>query len=301
MPKSLQHLFKERFMRMAPSQHEYKPITSNGESESEAGSEQAFHSTNERPGTSRRLKVSRLLPFVLSVMSILLFIVSTIQWAQTHSRNVPFSSSQDADPYFNFRYTTDLASQNDYREDRSRWKTPSGEWTSCGHSPHQARERGCKFDIMSAVWLPPPCYNETFAREAAAMHHGTNVSPPSVSPKTGVSMTNFTWHSDESLSPESYIPLDELEQFFIDKYDQGEPLIAYSIENFHVAHCLYMMRAALRGLERVAAGEKHVYVHEESMGRPHAEHCQHVLMNYEKWKHGVVALEFGMGWCKRVS
>ncbi|KAF2790620.1 hypothetical protein K505DRAFT_188372, partial [Melanomma pulvis-pyrius CBS 109.77] len=159
-------------------------------------------------------------------------------------------------------------------------KTPSGEWISCGHSPHQAIERGCKFDIMSAVWIPQPCYNETFAKEVAAMHHA-NITNLDFSPRRAVSMTNFTWHSDESLSPESYIPLENLEQFFIEKFDKGERLIAYSIENFHVAHCLYMFRAALRSMERVAAGEKHVYVHEEAMGRPHANHCQNVMMNYE--------------------
>jgi hypothetical protein len=51
--------------------------------------------------------------------------------------------------------------------------------------------------------------------------------------------------------------VENLEQFFLNKYEKREMLIAYSIEIFHVAHCLYMFRAALRGLKSFAAGEKH--------------------------------------------
>jgi hypothetical protein len=72
---------------------------------------------------------------------------------------------------------------------------------------------------MSAVWIPQPCYNETFATEVAAMHHA-NFSYLDFSPQRAVSMTNFTRYSDGSLSPESYIPLENLEQFFIEKSDR---------------------------------------------------------------------------------
>jgi len=247
-------------------------------------------------------RLGRFVVGTLMLLSIVSFITATTQYMVSYTHSMALSSSEQVDPYFNFRYTTDLADQNDYRDQQSRWRTHDGEWISCGHSPHEAIDRGCVFDIMSAVWLPKPCYNSTFATEVAAIHHA-DIQPGSLhfSPKTGVSMRNFTWHADESLSPESYIPLNRLENFFLDKYDRGERLIAYSIENFHVAHCMYMMRTALRGLERVTSGEKDVYVHEEAMSEGHAQHCQNVLMNYEKWKTGVVSLEFGMGWCQKVS
>lgn len=275
---------------MAPSKPQYTSLSNNDED-------------YRKRGTSS-LSTNVALRATIGILVVLLalgsFAAALIQFVNAQKLHLPSTSSKDADPYFNFRYTTDLASQEDYRDQQNPWKTPSGEWISCGHSPHQAIERGCKFDLMAAVWIPKPCYNESFSKEITAMHHA-NVSKLDFSPKHGVSMTNFTWHSDESLSPQSYIPVGKLEQYFIEKFDKGEEMIAYSIENFHVAHCLYMFRAALRSMERVAEGERHVYVHEEAMGRPHANHCQNVLMNYEKWKTGVVALGFGMGWCKRVS
>ncbi|KAF2010634.1 hypothetical protein BU24DRAFT_62207 [Aaosphaeria arxii CBS 175.79] len=290
---------------MASSSHRYTSVGSESDVSEELYKNEVDNQNEEhspqsqwhRPARSKSMKVAAAAVIILSITSLL---AASIQYIASQRSKLPTTSSKDADPYYNFRYTTDLASQDDYRDQHSRWKTASGEWTSCGHSPHEALERGCKFDIMSAVWIPQPCYNATFAHEIATLHH-SNATTLTTSPKHGVSMSNFTWHSDESLSPESHIRLEDLEQFFIDKFDRGERLIAYSIENFHVAHCLYMFRAALMGLERVAAGERGVYVHDEAMGRPHANHCQNVLMNYEKWKSGVVALEFGMGWCKRVS
>lgn len=290
-------------MAMASNAYRYTTVGLDDASDSYKSEADSRDTLAQPPSRWYRPSRSRLLTLAVAsavILSCLSFIAASVQFIRSQSSQLPLQSSKDADPYFNFRYSSDLASQDNYRDQHSRWKTPAGEWTSCGHSPHQARERGCVFDIMSAVWIPRPCYHEEFAKAAAAMHHAANATLD-YSPRRAVSMSNFTWHSDESLSPESYIPLEELEQFFIDKYDRGERLIAYSIENFHVAHCLYMFRAALRSMERVAAGEKHVYAHEEAMGRPHANHCQNVLMNYEKWKHGVVALEFGMGWCKRVS
>jgi hypothetical protein len=35
----------------------------------------------------------------------------------------------------------------------------------CGHSPHEARSRGCKFDIILYSWVPHQCYDPEIQEE----------------------------------------------------------------------------------------------------------------------------------------
>ncbi|KIX06365.1 uncharacterized protein Z518_04341 [Rhinocladiella mackenziei CBS 650.93] len=282
------------------SSYQREAVSSDSDSSTLVASESRW-STIHQP--RKYLRSSTPIIIILTVLSLSL---ATYQFIRSYSQtnSPPTTSSKEADPLFDFRYTTDLASQDSYRDQQphthNRWQTPSGEWLSCGHSPHEAIARNCQFDIMAAVWLPPPCYNAEFAHEMAQATQ-SNATEISVSPKHSVSMTNMTWHTDQDLSVETFIPFAQLAEYFVAKFDKGEKLIAYSIENFHVAHCLYMMRSALMAMQRVAAGEKDVYVHEQAMGAEHSEHCNDVIMNHETRKTGVTELEFGFGWCHKMS
>lgn len=248
----------------------------------------------QRLAPQRQRKFPSLLTLTIATLTVLSLSFATYRFIRSRSNR--FSTTLPHNSHADFNYH-DMTDQN---EQHSRWQTPEGVWTSCGHSPHEAIARNCTFDIMAAVWLPPPCYNEQFAKKTAQIIH-LDATAITVSPKHSLSMTNMTWHTDVNLSPETFIPLPNLADYFVDQYDKGERLLAYSIENFHVAHCLYMMRSALMAMQRVAAGEKDVYVHEQAMGAEHSEHCNDVIMNHEIRKSGVTQLEFGMGWCHKLS
>jgi hypothetical protein len=38
-------------------------------------------------------------------------------------------------------------------------------WTNCGNSTAEAKENGCRFDVMMHSWVPQACYDEALSEE----------------------------------------------------------------------------------------------------------------------------------------
>jgi hypothetical protein len=38
-------------------------------------------------------------------------------------------------------------------------------WTHCGNSTAEAKENGCRFDVMMHSWVPEACYYEALSEE----------------------------------------------------------------------------------------------------------------------------------------
>jgi hypothetical protein len=259
---------------------------------------------NFRP--SLLLCITSLLTF-LTLATAITLLIRTIP----HNHQNDHISSAQSDPLAPIRYATTLAEQTSYspsnglveglaKATASTNKTAAGQWTWCGTSPTEAISRNCTFDTLGNNWVPAPCYDASFALSQSNIAH-SNASIIASSPLHSLAMGGFTWHSSPSLSTESLVLLADLPVYLQSQAARGEAMHAFTTENWHVVHCVYMMRSALNALDRVASGEKDVYVHGRAMDVAHAEHCSHVILENEKRKLGVADVSFGMTWCRKVS
>jgi len=143
------------------------------------------------------------------------------------------------------------------------WKSPNPEaqrmtWAEsggqgCGHSPSEAVERGCIFDVMTTSWQHPDCYDADLNAEITALH----------------SPWPFYWSSgpeNERPTPEmlNLIPLEEL-GFYEGTF--------WATREYHVWHCTYAWRLMHRAVER---GRKlDVFL----MNYEHTAHCGRLIIN----------------------
>jgi hypothetical protein len=95
----------------------------------------------------------------------------------------------------------------------------------CGDSVEEAIAKNCPLDVMSNLWTPQRCYNETFALEAL---RGVDIDDEQGgvgAPEFGLGV--YEWFEDEDLSR----PIDSanaLEQFLLKQDKRGLPLEAYT-------------------------------------------------------------------------
>lgn len=126
-----------------------------------------------------------------------------------------------------------------------------GVW-DCGRTVESAIANGCPFDVVSNLWIPPRCYNSTFALEAL---HGVEVGTEHGgigAPEFGLG--DWEWYEDEELSRRIH-NVEGLLSFLAKRDKEGLPLDAFTHMSFHAAHCSYLARVATDGLHRVHMGE----------------------------------------------
>jgi hypothetical protein len=117
------------------------------------------------------------------------------------------------------------------------------QYKSCGHSPAEARSRGCKFDISSFAWLTPECYDDSMTQEF-------------------ISWSNWTWYtSDEP---------DDNTQLTSEVASLGEE-DTFVDWNYHIVHCTFMWRMQHRATENGWVGRHLVHYN-------HTVHYQHSLL-----------------------
>lgn len=116
-------------------------------------------------------------------------------------------------------------------------------YTSCGHSPAEARSRSCNFDIISFAWLTPECYDDDLAQEF-------------------ISWSNWTWYTSEEP--------DDNTQLSFDVANLGEQ-DTYVDWNYHMVHCTFMWRQQHWATENGWVGRHLVHY-------DHTKHCQHSLL-----------------------
>ena len=88
---------------------------------------------------------------------------------------------------------------------------PVKEATDCGNSPHEARERGCRFDLMGFTWKPRECFDEELMEQF---------------------MQEKQWHW--SLNPNGTELLSEGD------IRTGVYEVGWTTWDYHLTHCLYM-------------------------------------------------------------
>ncbi|KAG9243661.1 hypothetical protein BJ878DRAFT_509788 [Calycina marina] len=125
---------------------------------------------------------------------------------------------------------------------------PSGSeqqrYTTCGHSPAEARARGCSFDISSFAWLTPECYDDALTQEFKKW-------------------SNWTWYRNEEPSDDD--PQISFEEAMAWETD------AWADWGMHLVHCTFMWRLQHLSMEKGWTG---IHV----VNYNHTKHCQQVLL-----------------------
>lgn len=126
---------------------------------------------------------------------------------------------------------------------------PTGvELGDCGshHTVEEARAKGCVFDAMSWLWVRPECYDQALIDDF-------------------MNRTEWSWHSDWKLTPESKIPLEEV--------FRGDHPQLYTAKKYHSIHCTYMWQKMHKALL------EHRPVDSDLTSWHHTHHCEQVLLN----------------------
>lgn len=86
------------------------------------------------------------------------------------------------------------------------------DYGDCGTdgSVEEARAKGCVFDPMSWIWVRPECYDKAMVADF-------------------MNRTDFSWHFDPKLTPESVVPMDVI-------YRGDHPKL-FTQKKYHYVHC----------------------------------------------------------------
>ncbi|KAH7378563.1 hypothetical protein BKA64DRAFT_631966 [Cadophora sp. MPI-SDFR-AT-0126] len=130
-------------------------------------------------------------------------------------------------------------------------KTTAGNkkvWQNCGNSTSEAREQGCRFDVMMHSWVPAPCYDEQLSEEY-------------------IQANGFKFFSDPEATVE--VPMEVVRR--------GEFEMLYTGLSHHVLHCTYIWR--LLSLS-VTEGRPFDSL---SSSEDHTGHCSAILLHGLPW------------------
>lgn len=86
------------------------------------------------------------------------------------------------------------------------------DYGDCGahESVDEARAKGCVFDPMGWVWVRPECYDAEMTADF-------------------LNRTDFTWHTEPKLTPESKVPMDVI--------FRGDHPKLFTQKKYHSVHC----------------------------------------------------------------
>lgn len=116
-------------------------------------------------------------------------------------------------------------------------------WTDCGGSPEEARNRGCKFDLLSFAWQTPECYDQELLQE-------------------------FLDYDDW----EYFTSKEGNETATLEAARKGEQTL-YATETYHFVHCTFMWMQMHRAYTVLGYIDNHLDAYN------HTLHCQRILFN----------------------
>lgn len=140
-------------------------------------------------------------------------------------------------------------------------KDVEAQWTSCGHTPDEARERGCHFEPMMSAWVPDACYFEELALEYAEVDE---------------IFSTWEWYTDKGLT-QSVTDPDALQTLREGNYTK----IWTSRDHAHDLHCLYAWRKINMALE-----QKYPLLDTRSLEFHHSMHCAVDISEFFREKTG---------------
>lgn len=117
-------------------------------------------------------------------------------------------------------------------------------WKDCGSSPTEAKQRGCKFDILSFAWQTKECHDEDLLNDF-------------------INAGSWKFYKEPS-STSTSVPLEVANRGELDLFVDWE---------YHVWHCTFMWRQMHRAF--TVRG----YIDSHLDNYAHTKHCQHALLN----------------------
>jgi hypothetical protein len=135
----------------------------------------------------------------------------------------------------------------------------AAQWTPCGQSPAEARERGCHFEPMMSAWIPDACYFPELVAEYEEMDD---------------IWSTWEWYTDVNLE-QSVTDAAALQNLREGNYTK----IWTSRDHAHDLHCLYAWRKINMALER-----KFPLIDARSLEFHHSMHCSVDMSAYLREK-----------------
>ena len=111
---------------------------------------------------------------------------------------------------------------------------------NCGHSPSEARAKGCVYDVMMQDWVPEACYDSVLTERYLAEG-------------------NWTWYAN---GDGNVTISDEIMR-------QGEHGSAWMSTSYHKAHCVFSWIKIIRALRNNRG------ISQELLSYDHVLHCSH--------------------------
>jgi len=137
-----------------------------------------------------------------------------------------------------------------------------GKILDCGHSPSEARENGCVYDVMMQDWVPEPCFDGLLTERYLAEG-------------------NYTWYADF----EGNIMSDE-------EMRKGEHHEAWMTGDYHKAHCIFSWEKLIRAMRNNRA------ISQELVSYDHVLHCRHQTLGGESHKRDGIAVRAPTNYAK---
>lgn len=117
---------------------------------------------------------------------------------------------------------------------------------NCGNSTTEARALGCKFDVLSFLWVPEPCFDtemiEAYKRDV-------------------------NWHGYNDPESKQLLDLDEMSE-------RIPPFTYYTTIREHAIHCAYIWQK-----QHKSYLNRGLYMDDNSASFHHTVHCSEVLMD----------------------
>ncbi|KAK4497407.1 hypothetical protein PRZ48_011858 [Zasmidium cellare] len=152
----------------------------------------------------------------------------------------------------------------------------------CGSTREEAIAKGCIFDVLSVGWVPAACYDSQRASKFEDV--STIVSYGSAG--------SFPWYLDANMT----MPIEES-----DLSSLGDNPVAYTTEEFHQSHCLYVWKSTSDALHEAREQHTGVWALDRISDHHHIRHCLIVLESMQ-WRYNKsVEVDFGYRECVRLD
>ena len=141
----------------------------------------------------------------------------------------------------------------------------------CGPNLTSSRRSGCVLDISGFHWTPRACFYEDLSMEAMLSYNiaGEKGTDNSI-------QRQFDWYEDSNMT-RRLETLSDIKTYLEKQAEKSGKIVAVTHLSWHATHCMYISRIGTLAIEKLARGEKNVYVPDMSIRPHHMEHCESMV------------------------
>ena len=140
-------------------------------------------------------------------------------------------------------------------------KPPEAEIQNCGHTPDEARAKGCIFDVMMQLWTPADCFDEVLSNRF-------------------LDVGNWTWYADPGAT----------RIYSLEEMRRGEHSAVFVAQDYHVTHCIYAWEKLVRAMRNQEP------LITELISYDHVIHCRHKTLQRQDGGSSIRGVRAPTGW-----